>query len=211
MFFHCLQNERQAVVAFTAYPTHNYWNTRGPAGPSFTLTVYPELPVSGWLHDQHPGPRTPCGDTELWPRQAPEVPEAASVLKGSDEAFCLSLTSSRVSPHAKDFQALQSESEQHRGFFSQDGQRKRLQGQRPRGLAVWTDKDLNRHFDVGGPEGTLVDYLISNKFGGTCSVMKIKTMQRMLGLMMAREKNEDLFILMHWGLTSTCLRCLIFC
>lgn len=85
-----------------------------------------------------------------------------AVLKGSDEALRLSLASSRLSPYTTDFQTLQSGPKQHRGLFSQDGQRKRLQGQRPSGLAVWTDTDLKRDavVVVGRPKGTLVGYFI---------------------------------------------------
>lgn len=137
-----LQDETQAAVALPASLTHHYWDARGLARPPLILPIYSELPVSGGLHDQHPGPRLPCRDPELRPCQTPEVPQAAAPLKDSDEALCLSLASSRLSPHTKDFQTLQSESEQHRGVFSQDEQRERLQGQRPRRLAVWTDKDL---------------------------------------------------------------------
>lgn len=154
-----LQHETQAAVAFPASLADHHWDTRGLACPPLILPVYPELPVSGGLHEQYPGSCLPCWDPELWPRPTPEVPQAAAVLKGSDEALCVSLTSSWLSPHTKDFQTLQSGSKQHRGFFSQDDQRKRLQGQRPRGLAVWTDTDLKRDAVVGRPESTLVEYL----------------------------------------------------
>lgn len=143
------QHETQAVVAFPASLTHHYWDVGGLACPPLSLPVYPGPSVARGLHDQYPGPRPARWGPELWPRPTPEAPQATAALKGSDEAFCLSLTPSRVSPHTKDFWSFQSEYKQHRGFFSENGQRTRLQGQRPHGLAVWTDKDLKRDFVVG--------------------------------------------------------------
>lgn len=147
-FFLPVQDETQAVASLPASLTHHYWDAGGLTRPSLTLPVYPELPVSRGLHDQYTGSCPPRGTPELRPRQAPEVPQATAVLKGSDEALCVGLSSSWVSPRSKDFQSFQSESEQHRGFFSQNGQRTRLQGQRPRRLAVWTDSDLKRYRQI---------------------------------------------------------------
>lgn len=111
--------------------------------------------------------------------------------------------------HTKDFQTLQSESKQHGGLVSQDGQRKRLQGQRPCRLAVWTDKDLKRVLvAVGRPErhfGGISHFL--KRLEELALFMKIKnnvlndeTHYDGWTKTKTPKKREDVFISLHRGL-----------
>uniref|UniRef100_A0A146R648 Uncharacterized protein n=1 Tax=Fundulus heteroclitus TaxID=8078 RepID=A0A146R648_FUNHE len=139
--------DRQAAVV-SASTAHNYRDARGPACPSLLHEAIPELPLFGGLHVQHPGPCAARRGCELRPRQTPEVPQAASAVKSCP----------RVSANTEDFQGLQSKHTQLRGVFPQDEQRTGLQGQRPHGLALWTDKNLKRDSVVVGRHvGTLME------------------------------------------------------
>ncbi len=68
-----------------------------------------------------------------------------------------------------------------------------MQGQRPHGLALWTDKDLSmfcwEHF--GGVSQT------ETSLEEPALVMMVEMLQCMLGLMTVHVKSEDLFISMH--------------